>query len=76
MLTASSSQEDKVLQHNGGGTLSVSGFTVSDFGKLYRSCGNCDEMYERHVVLDDIDASSGSILAGKSNLPLCSISYD
>ncbi|KAK4507527.1 hypothetical protein PRZ48_001262 [Zasmidium cellare] len=59
-----STAEDKVLQHNGGGTLSVSGFTVSDFGKLYRSCGNCDEMVERHVILDDITASSGDILAG------------
>lgn len=29
--------EDKVLQHNGGGTLQVAGFTVGDFGKLYRS---------------------------------------
>jgi len=56
--------EDKVLQHNGGGTLSVSGFTVDDFGKLYRSCGNCDEMYERHIILDDITASSGSSLVG------------
>ncbi|KAI1484609.1 pectate lyase [Biscogniauxia mediterranea] len=55
---------DKVLQHNGAGTLSVSGFTVDDFGKLYRSCGNCDSMYERHVVLTDITASSGSVLCG------------
>lgn len=58
--------EDKVLQHNGGGSLSVSGFTVDNFGKLYRSCGNCDEMYERHVIFDDITATEGSELAGKS----------
>ncbi|KAL9060948.1 MAG: hypothetical protein Q9162_000392 [Coniocarpon cinnabarinum] len=56
--------EDKVLQHNGGGTLSVSGFTVSDFGKLYRSCGNCKSMPTRHVILDNITAKSGSELAG------------
>ena len=56
--------EDKVLQHNGGGTLSVSGFTVGDFGKLYRSCGNCDEMPQRHVVLDNITARNGKQLAG------------
>ncbi|EME89711.1 polysaccharide lyase family 3 protein, partial [Pseudocercospora fijiensis CIRAD86] len=56
--------EDKVLQHNGGGTLSVSGFTVETFGKLYRSCGNCDEMFERHVILDDITATDGKSLAG------------
>ncbi len=57
--------EDKVIQHNGGGTISISGFTVDDFGKLYRSCGNCDDMYERHVILDSITASDGSALVGK-----------
>ncbi|OLN85670.1 putative pectate lyase D 3 [Colletotrichum chlorophyti] len=56
--------EDKVLQHNGAGTLKVSGFTVETFGKLYRSCGNCKTMYERHVILDNINASSGKLLAG------------
>lgn len=59
--------DDKVLQHNGGGTISVSGFTVDTFGKVYRSCGNCDEMFERHVIMDDISASGGSEIAGKSD---------
>ena len=44
--------------------MSVSGFTVETFGKLYRSCGNCDTMYERHVIFDDITATDGSELAG------------
>lgn len=57
--------EDKVLQHNGGGTLSVTGFTVDNFGKVYRSCGNCDEMFERHVIMDDVTATGGSEIAGK-----------
>ncbi|KAJ4396117.1 hypothetical protein N0V93_000334 [Gnomoniopsis smithogilvyi] len=56
--------DDKVLQHNGAGTLSVSGFTVEDFGKLYRACGNCDSMYERHVVISDVTASNGDLIAG------------
>ncbi|RDW68056.1 hypothetical protein BP6252_09452 [Coleophoma cylindrospora] len=56
--------DDKVIQHNGAGTVSISDFTVDDFGKLYRSCGNCDSMYERHVIMDGITASSGSELAG------------
>ncbi|KAF7525224.1 hypothetical protein G7054_g11146 [Neopestalotiopsis clavispora] len=56
--------EDKVIQHNGGGTISISDFTVSDFGKLYRSCGNCDDMYERHVIISGVSASDGSSLAG------------
>ncbi|KAL6238318.1 putative pectate lyase D [Aspergillus navahoensis] len=52
--------DDKVIQHNGGGTVSISGFTAYNFGKLYRSCGNCDEMYERHVTLESVTAVSGS----------------
>lgn len=49
--------DDKVMQHNGAGTLSISDFTVDTFGKLYRSCGNCDTMYERHVIMDGITVS-------------------
>ncbi|KAL2852551.1 putative pectate lyase D [Aspergillus pseudodeflectus] len=52
--------QDKVIQHNGGGTVSISGFTVYNFGKLYRSCGNCDEMYERHVTIEGVTAVEGS----------------
>lgn len=55
----------QVFQHNGAGTLSVSDFTVSDFGKLYRSCGNCKESAERHIIMDGITASTGDILVGK-----------
>ncbi|RYO66939.1 hypothetical protein AA0113_g5006 [Alternaria arborescens] len=50
---------DKVIQHNGAGTITVSGFTVSDFGKLYRSCGNCKTMGERHVKIDGVKATGG-----------------
>jgi hypothetical protein len=32
---------DKVFQHDGSGTIVIRNFFVSDFGKLYRSCGNC-----------------------------------
>ncbi|KAK0662651.1 putative pectate lyase D [Lasiodiplodia hormozganensis] len=61
--------KDKVIQHNGVGTVTIDGFQVSDFGKLYRSCGNCDEQGERHVVIQNVKASSGSQLAGiNSNL--------
>ena len=56
--------EDKVVQHNGGGTINISGFTVETFGKLYRSCGNCDSMPQRHVIMDNISATDGSELAG------------
>jgi hypothetical protein len=58
------SASDKVFQHNGAGTVTISNFTVETFGKLYRSCGNCSSQYARHVVLEDITAKSGSALAG------------
>lgn len=56
--------DDKVIQHNGGGTVIINDFTVSDFGKLYRSCGNCDEMPARHVVVSGGSASNGDMLVG------------
>jgi hypothetical protein len=56
---------DKVFQHNGPGTMIIQNFFVSDFGKLYRSCGNCDAQYTRHVVIQNIAAvAPGLALAG------------
>jgi pectate lyase len=45
---------DKVFQHNGPGTMIIKNFCAQDFGKLYRSCGNCDTQYARHVQLQNI----------------------
>lgn len=57
--------DDEVFQHNGAGTLTIRNFQVSDFGKLYRSCGNCGTRYERHVVIDDVLATDpGKVIAG------------
>jgi hypothetical protein len=59
------SASDKVIQHNGGGTAYIKNFLVQDFGKLYRSCGNCDDQYTRHVEFDTIVANGTSgVLAG------------
>ncbi|MGK5683257.1 pectate lyase [Actinoplanes sp. URMC 104] len=55
---------DKVFQHNGPGTVHISGFTVQNSGKLYRACGNCSSSYQRHVVMDTIYATSTKVLAG------------
>ncbi|KAF4028235.1 Pectate lyase [Phytophthora infestans] len=33
--------DDKIVQHNGLGTVIIDGFFAQDFGKLYRSCGSC-----------------------------------
>ncbi|MCK9896229.1 pectate lyase [Frankia sp. AgB32] len=56
---------DKVFQHNGAGTVTIRNFQVNDFGKLYRSCGNCTKQYQRNVVLDGITVTSpGKTIVG------------
>ncbi|MFC7303762.1 pectate lyase [Streptomyces monticola] len=50
--------DDKVFQFNGAGTLAISGFQVSDFGKLVRSCGNCSTQYKRTITVDDVDITA------------------
>ena len=56
---------DKVFQHNGPGTMYIRNFQVSDFGKLYRSCGNCKTQYKRNVVVDNVTATvPGKTLVG------------
>ena len=47
---------DKIFQHNGPGTMIIKNFCAQDFGKLYRSCGNCSTQYTRHVEMDNIMA--------------------
>jgi pectate lyase len=55
---------DKVIQHNGGGTLYVKNFLVESFGKLYRSCGNCSTQNQRKSEFDTIVANGSGELAG------------
>ncbi|QRW24680.1 pectate lyase [Rhizoctonia solani] len=40
------SASNKVVQHNGGGTVKIDSYCVQSFGKLYRSCGNCSTQYK------------------------------
>ncbi|KAI2616734.1 polysaccharide lyase family 3 protein [Hypoxylon sp. NC1633] len=54
--------EDKVIQHNGIGNVSIDGFTVMNFGKLYRACGNCATSGQRNVVVSNVKAYNGSTL--------------
>ncbi|KAG8630221.1 hypothetical protein KVT40_001840 [Elsinoe batatas] len=57
--------DDKVIQHNGFGTVTIDGFKVQNFGKLYRSCGNCSNNGKaRSVVVKNVQASSGKTLVG------------
>ncbi len=55
---------DKIFQHNGPGTVHISGFYAEDFGKLYRACGNCSSSYQRHVVIDNVRVTDGDSIAG------------
>ncbi|MFD1829583.1 pectate lyase [Streptomyces desertarenae] len=56
---------DKVFQHNGPGRMVIRNFQVQDFGKLYRSCGNCSKQYQRHVVIENVTVTApGKSLAG------------
>ncbi|WP_033359594.1 pectate lyase, partial [Dactylosporangium aurantiacum] len=58
------SASDKVFQHNGNGTVNISGFSVENAGKLYRACGNCTNSYQRHVVIDNVRVQSTKVVAG------------
>lgn len=55
---------DKVIQHNGKGQVEITGFQVFDFGKLYRSCGNCKNSVQRTVVVKNVKAYNGKVLTG------------
>jgi hypothetical protein len=55
--------DDKIIQHNGAGTVNISGFYANDFGKLYRGCGNCAESHERHVVVDNVCLVGGGTVS-------------
>lgn len=45
--------------------VNINGFTVNDFGKLYRSCGNCKGNGKaRKVNIKNVKATSGKVLAG------------
>jgi hypothetical protein len=58
---------DKVFQDNrlAGGSVTIRNFRVSDFGKLYRSCGNCKAQAARTVTIQNVTATApGKVLAG------------
>lgn len=45
--------------------MTIDGFSVQDFGKLYRSCGNCSgNGGKRTVTIKNVKASNGKVLAG------------
>ncbi|KAK1633538.1 pectate lyase-domain-containing protein [Colletotrichum phormii] len=55
---------DKVLQHNGGGTVAVKNYFCKNCSKMYRSCGNCKTQVARHSTFDNIRLDGGKVLSG------------
>ena len=57
--------KDKVVQHNGRGTVTIKNFTVVNAGKLYRGCGDCtNNGGPRNVVISGVKAKGVSELVG------------
>ncbi|OLN97696.1 putative pectate lyase F 4 [Colletotrichum chlorophyti] len=54
---------DKVVQHNGCGSVSISNFYAEDYGKVYRACGTCDAC-KRTVTIEGVSAYGGGEVAG------------
>ncbi|KAJ6256802.1 hypothetical protein Dda_8670 [Drechslerella dactyloides] len=57
--------DDKIVQFNGRGTVSIKNFYANDYGKVVRSCGNCSgNGGPRNVVMDNVVAKDGGVLCG------------
>ncbi|MEU4235868.1 pectate lyase [Actinoplanes sp. NPDC026619] len=63
---SAASASDKVFQDNrgAGGSVTIKNFKVSNFGKLYRSCGNCSTQAARKVTITGVTATGGKVIAG------------
>ncbi|POS72362.1 pectate lyase F [Diaporthe helianthi] len=57
------SASDKIIQHNGCGTVSISNFYARNYGNVYRACGTCTKC-KRTVNMSGVSAYGGGELAG------------
>lgn len=44
--------------------MQIINFYANDYGKLYRSCGNCSSQCKRNVYIEGVEARNGGALAG------------
>lgn len=58
--------DDKVVQHNGPGKVTIDGFFAEDFGKLYRSCGTCGDV-KRQVEISNVLAVNPKVALAAVN---------
>ncbi|KAL3661617.1 hypothetical protein V7S43_013376 [Phytophthora oleae] len=52
--------DDKVIQHNGYGTVKIDGFYGEDISKLYRSCGTCGDKAKKVSVSNVLVVNPGN----------------
>ena len=67
---SATSADDKVFQDDrgAGGSVTIKNFKVADFGKLYRSCGNCSTQAARTANISNITATApGGVIAGENS---------
>ncbi|KAF4973860.1 hypothetical protein FZEAL_9178 [Fusarium zealandicum] len=55
---------DKIVQHNGCGKVNIINFYAEDYGKVYRSCGNCSKQCKRSVYIEGVTARKGGEVVG------------
>ncbi|KAG8668315.1 hypothetical protein FPOAC2_07606 [Fusarium poae] len=55
---------DKIIQHNGCGHVNIINFYANNYGKVYRSCGNCSGNCRRSVHMEGTTAVNGGELMG------------
>ena len=61
--------DDKIIQNNAASSVTIDGFSAQNFGKLYRSCGNCKgNGAKRNVTIKNVKASGGKVLKGPTDL--------
>ncbi|KAJ3543399.1 hypothetical protein NM208_g3597 [Fusarium decemcellulare] len=54
---------DKIIQHNGCGSVNIKDFYAEDYGKVYRACGTCDAC-KRDVRVEGVSAYGGGEVVG------------
>ncbi|KAK1932228.1 putative pectate lyase D [Phytophthora citrophthora] len=54
--------DDKVIQHNGYGTVEIDGFYGEDISKLYRSCGTCGDRPKKVSVSNSYVVNPGNAI--------------
>lgn len=55
---------DKIIQHNGCGTVNIMNFYAEDYGKVYRLCDNCSKQCQRNVYVEGNTAYDGGEVVG------------